>query len=131
MGLGHGNKQTFPSPAHLPPARCCAPTLDSRRNPVRTQPGVTRSRAGSRAVCGRLWVRGGAPAGGCCFLRAPANRNWSVHLPGKSQPAELDKQPQVRLRANSATNFCSSRLDDPSAPGKQRHLSAAELAAVD
>lgn len=85
-------------------ARCCAPTLKSRRNPVRLSaaaaPEPQGARGGRRKVLSPLdrigpqWL----------FLLVPTGEPKLVYLTGKSQPTKLDKQRDLRLRKNTAQN---------------------------
>ncbi|KAM3614104.1 uncharacterized protein V6R79_010282 [Siganus canaliculatus] len=85
-------------------ARCCAPTLKSRRNPVRLSaaaaPEPQGAGGGRRKVpspldrIGPQWL----------FLLVPTGEPKLVYLTGKSQPTKLDKQRDLRLRKNTAQN---------------------------
>lgn len=90
-------------------ARCCAPTLKSRRNPVRRSavgaPESPGAGEGGGKSC-HLWT--GPDPGACCclfFFFSPHRRTeTSLYLTGKSQPTKLDKQCDLRLRKNTAQN---------------------------
>lgn len=84
-------------------ARCCAPTPKSRRNPVRQSAAGTPESHGAGGVGGSQHLRTEASHRRLVFS-FPTGEPKLVYLSGKSQPAKLDKQHELRLRRNTAQN---------------------------
>lgn len=141
-GLSHGNTQTpfllllllsCPLPCTcllLCLARCCAPTLKSRRNPVRRSAvGAPESHGagggGQAGMEGSVVTSGPVPDPRSLLPLIPTGRS-------ESSPTSQVKVNQRNwtnrvicacVKAQRRTNFCSSRLADPSVSVNQRHLS--------